>query len=82
MDKFHFISYSGVDGLDFALGLCDELQSGPPSIEAWLDKRRLQANADWDRQIVEAIRDCESLIFVMTRDSRMTTRYARFCCTR
>ncbi len=69
MDKFHFISYSAVDGFDLALRLCDELQIGPPSIETWLDKRRLQADADWDKQIVEAIRDCESLIFVMTRDS-------------
>jgi hypothetical protein len=69
MAKFHFISYSAVDGLDFALRLCDDLQAGPPSIETWLDKRRLQAGADWDRQVVQAIRDCESLILVMTRDS-------------
>jgi hypothetical protein len=63
MARFHFISYSAVDGFDLALRLCDELQIGPPSLETWLDKRRLQANADWDRQIVQAIRDCESLIF-------------------
>ncbi len=69
MSNYHFISYSAFDGFDFALRLCDELQIGPPSIEACLDKRRLQADADWDRQIVEALRDCESLIFVMTRDS-------------
>jgi lysozyme family protein len=66
----HFISYSGVDGSDFALKLCDDLQSGPPSFEAWLDKRRLQTGTDdWDKQIEEAIRDCESLIFLMTLDS-------------
>ena len=69
MDKFHFISYSAVDGFDLALRLCDELQIGPPSIETWLDKHRLQVGADWDQQVKEAIRDCESLIFVMTRDS-------------
>ena len=69
MPHHHFISYSGFDGLEFALKLCDDLQSGPPSIEAWLDKRRLQADADWDKQIEEAIRDCESLIFLMTPDS-------------
>ena len=70
MPHHHFISYSGVDGLEFALKLCDDLQSGPPSFEAWLDKRRLQSGAaDWDKQLEEAIRDCESLIFVMTADS-------------
>ena len=69
MPSHHFISYSAVDGFEFALRLCDELQSGPPVFEAWLDKRRLQANDDWDKQIAEAIRDCESLIFVMTSDS-------------
>ncbi|MFZ1851775.1 MAG: tetratricopeptide repeat protein [Nitrosomonas sp.] len=69
MLNHHFISYSAVDGTEFALRLCDELQSGPPAIEAWLDKRRLQAVSDWDKQLVEAIRDCGSLIFVMTADS-------------
>ena len=70
MPHHHFISYSGYDGLEFALKLCDDLQSGPPSFEVWLDKRRLQTGAvDWDKQIEEAIRDCESLIFLMTPDS-------------
>ncbi len=55
MSNLHFISYSAVDGFDFALRLCDELQIGPPSIEAWLDKRRLQANADWDSRLATAI---------------------------
>ena len=70
MPHHHFISYSGVDGLEFALKLGDDLQSGPPSFEAWLDKRRLQTGTDdWDKQIEEAIRDCESFIFLMTPDS-------------
>jgi tetratricopeptide (TPR) repeat protein len=69
MNRHHFISYSSADAQDFALRLCDELVQGPPSIPVWLDKRELVAGSDWDDQIVEAIRDCASLIFVMTRDS-------------
>jgi tetratricopeptide (TPR) repeat protein len=69
MNRHHFISYSSADAQDFALRLCDELAQGPPPIAVWLDKRELVAGSDWDDQIVEAIRDCASLIFVMTRDS-------------
>jgi hypothetical protein len=69
MNRHHFISYSSADAADFALRLCDELVQGPPSIPVWLDDRELVAGTDWDEQIVEAIRDCGSLIFVMTRDS-------------
>ena len=69
MSGHHFISYSSVDGLDFALRLNDDLTAGPPPYPAWLDKRRLQPGPDWDDQIAEAIRSCDSLLFVMTRDS-------------
>ncbi len=69
MAGHHFISYSPVDGLKFALDLCDELTKGPPSHLVWLDKRELQPGDDWDEQIDQAIRDCESLLFVMTQDS-------------
>jgi tetratricopeptide (TPR) repeat protein len=69
MNRHHFISYSSADAQDFALRLCDELAQGPPTIQVWLDKRELVAGSDWDDQIVEAIRDCASVIFVMTRDS-------------
>jgi tetratricopeptide (TPR) repeat protein len=69
MNRHHFISYSSADAQDFALRLCDELAQGPPPFSIWLDKRELVAGSDWDEQIVEAIRDCASLIFVMTRDS-------------
>jgi len=65
----HFISYSTVDGQDFALRLSNALEAGPPHIPTWVDQRKLQGGPDWDRQIVEAIRDCDSLIFIMTRDS-------------
>ncbi len=52
-----------------AIQLCDKLRAGPPPIRAWLDKRELKPGDDWDEQIVEAIRKCHSLLFIMTRDS-------------
>ena len=69
MLNHHFISYSTIDALDFALRLCDKLVAGPPALPAWLDKRQLRPGEDWDEQLAEAIKTCESLIFVMTRDS-------------
>src|SRR5262249_30000420 len=65
----HFISYSSADGKDVAFRLHDALEGPPDNIPAWLDKRDLVAGKDWDTQIAEAIRDCASLLFVMTADS-------------
>src|ERR1043165_1441487 len=65
----HFLSYSTFDGREFAVRLCDALESGPEPVRLWLDKRRLHPGLDWDEQIVEAIRTCDCLLFVMTRDS-------------
>jgi len=69
MSPYHFISYSRVDAQDCAIRLCDELEAGSPSIQAWLDKRKMKPGQHWDDQIVEAIRNCKSLIFIMTCDS-------------
>jgi tetratricopeptide (TPR) repeat protein len=64
-----FISYSSVDGKEFALRLADQLAAGPPAIPVWLDERELRPGEDWDDQLVRAIRDCSGVIFVMTADS-------------
>jgi hypothetical protein len=69
MPEHFFISYSSVDGKDFSLKLADKLAAGPPAVDVWLDKRQLRPSEDWDEQIVEAIRTCKGMIFVMTKDS-------------
>jgi hypothetical protein len=69
MTDHFFISYSTLDGQAFALKLADELAAGPPPIVVWMDKRNLRPGEDWDEQIVEAIKTCQGMIFIMTKDS-------------
>jgi hypothetical protein len=69
MSDFFFISYSSVDGKDFAMKLADELAAGPPAIPVWLDKRALRPGEDWDEQIPEAIKTCKGMVFVLSADS-------------
>jgi tetratricopeptide (TPR) repeat protein len=69
MSNHIFISYSTKDAKDFAIKLCDNLKAGPPSIDAWLDKRKLRAGMKWYAEITEALRTCACLVFVMSRDS-------------
>ncbi len=69
MNGHHFISYSGANAQDFAFQLHDALEGGHPHIPTWLDKKDIKADRDWDVQIDEAIRDCASLLFVMSIDS-------------
>jgi len=64
-----FVSYSSVDGEEFSLRLADALAAGPPAFSVWVDKRKLRPAEDWDEQIVEAIKTCKGMIFVMTQDS-------------
>jgi tetratricopeptide (TPR) repeat protein len=68
MPAFYFVSYSRVDDKP-ALKLADELGAGPPVLRVWLDRRELKSGQDWDEQIVEALRSCEALLFLMTPDS-------------
>lgn len=69
MSDHIFISYSSADASDFAIKLTLELQSRTPMFHVWLDKNEIDPGRDWDTQIVEGIRDCRALAFIMTRDS-------------
>ena len=49
------MSYSSVDGSEFALRLADRLAVGLPPYTAWVDRRELQPGSeDWDDQVVKA----------------------------
>jgi hypothetical protein len=69
MPGSYFISYSRVKSGEMAVKLADDLAAGPPAFPVWLDRRELKSGQDWDEQIVEALRSCEGLLFLMTRDS-------------
>ncbi|MCX6690517.1 MAG: toll/interleukin-1 receptor domain-containing protein [Methanoregula sp.] len=64
----HFISYSTADAQDFAFRLADSLVASHPTISIWIDRQNIHVGK-WDEQIDQAISSCESLIFIMTRDS-------------
>jgi tetratricopeptide (TPR) repeat protein len=65
----HFISYSTVESEEFARRLGAALKQGSPTIDVWIDKQRLRPGEDWDSQIVVAIAECETFMFLMTADS-------------
>ncbi len=69
MAAHNFLSYSSVDGFDFAVRLRDELEGGQPPIPVWFDKRDIQPGQDWDQTIAEALKACDTLLFIMSTDS-------------
>jgi tetratricopeptide (TPR) repeat protein len=68
-EPFYFISYSQADANEVALRLGDQLSAGPPSISVWVDQRKLQPGIDRDGQVVQALRDCQGVLYIMTNDS-------------
>jgi tetratricopeptide (TPR) repeat protein len=69
VDEHFFVSYSTVDAADFVLTLADDLAAGPPSYSVWVAPRNLRPGEDWDEQLVEALRTCRGVLFVLTEDS-------------
>ena len=69
MENRFFLCYSKRDGQELVRTLANRLIKTPPSVLVWLDERELQPGADWDEQIVDALRTCAGLVFLMTRDS-------------
>ena len=45
------------------------MEAGPPSIPVCLDTRDIQTGEDWDEAIARALIACDSLLFIITRDS-------------
>ncbi|MEW1758820.1 toll/interleukin-1 receptor domain-containing protein [Streptomyces cyaneofuscatus] len=64
-----FLSYSALDGAEFASSLVDALEAGKPQYRVWIDQRDLRPGRDWDEQIEECLRSCQGVLFVMTKDS-------------
>ena len=56
----YFVSYSRLDAEEIARRLTDKLIGGPPSYPVWLDVRDLQPGGDWDKQIRDAIQECQA----------------------
>jgi TIR domain len=69
MPDHFFVSYSRIDAAEDGPWLADTLEAGSPSFPVWLDRPELRPGEDWDEQVVEAIRTCRGLLFVMTEDS-------------
>jgi tetratricopeptide (TPR) repeat protein len=68
-EPFYFVCYSGRDGGDIALKLADQLAAGPPSIPVWLDQRKLQPGIDTYQQVVQVLKECHGVLYLMTNDS-------------
>ena len=68
-EPFFFICYSRRDGQDLALNLADKLVAGPPSIPVWINQRHLQAGIDRFQQILQALKVCQGVLYLITKDS-------------
>ncbi len=68
--KCHFLSYSRADdGQAIAARLVEALRAASPPIPIWWDQDLRPVRTDYDDQVFEAIRQCETFLFVMSADS-------------
>jgi WD40 repeat protein len=71
-----FISYSRVDGEQFARRLRARLEHEQPEIKLWQDRTDLTAG-DWWRQITEALHQVAFLVLVMTSKAASSENIAK-----
>jgi hypothetical protein len=64
-----FLSYSSIDGREFAQRLHDSLTAESPAFPVWLDRYRLPPGQPWDTEVDKALRACEAVLYLITRDS-------------
>jgi TIR domain-containing protein len=61
-----FVSYSKKNK-EYTLNLVNRLLD--EGFDVWIDNRRLRSSEDWWRSIVEALRDCDAFIVILTPES-------------
>lgn len=61
-----FISYSSKDG-ERVHRIAQHLRDARLSV--WIDRAKMKTGADWDKQIVQALKSCKIVIFVRTENS-------------
>jgi hypothetical protein len=74
MGNHYFISYSTLDASDFATLLCETL--GKRGFKVWRDRNRLGGGDDFEEEIVQAIRTCQGVLFLLSEDS---VRFQSYC---
>lgn len=68
LDGHYFISYSPIDGEEFALRLYDALAG--KQVPVWMDQRDARDTGPaWGEQVVRAIETCAGMVFVCTFES-------------
>lgn len=65
----HVISYSPIDAEALAIALARGLEAGTPALPAWIEQRDLAPGQDRYDTIAEAIRACDSLLVLISRES-------------
>jgi hypothetical protein len=65
----HFICYSRRDGKRYADRVCQALNVSPYDFRPWIDHQDRVPGFDYQRDIQRAIRTCDSLLLILTRDS-------------